>query len=54
MLNNQIADEVIHFAEKKEKPTVTKPADVEVAEQEDVVFETTVTGLPEPIVEWWV
>jgi len=38
--------------EKKEKPVLTKPKDVEVIEGEDVVFETTVTALPEATVEW--
>jgi len=40
------------YAEKKEKPTVAPLSDVERAEQEEASFETTVTGRPEPTVEW--
>jgi len=40
-------------AEKKEKPTLTPLTDVECSEQEDVRFETTVAGKPEPTVEWY-
>jgi len=40
-------------AERKEKPTVAPLSDVECVEQEDVRFETTVTGKPEPTVEWY-
>jgi len=39
--------------EKKEKPTLTPLTDVECAEKEDIVFETTVSGKPEPTVEWY-
>ena len=35
-----------------ETPTVTDPDDVEVEEEEDARFEVTVTGRPEPEVEW--
>lgn len=38
---------------KKEKPKyLKKPADVEVMEEEDVVFETEVFAKPEADVEW--
>jgi len=40
-------------AEKKEKPTLTPLNDVECSEQEDIRFETTVAGKPEPTVEWY-
>jgi len=40
------------ITEKKEKPTLTAMVDVECSEQEDIRFETTVTGKPEPTVEW--
>jgi len=39
--------------EKKEKPTLTPMTDVECAEQEEVRFETTVAGKPQPTVEWY-
>ena len=39
--------------EKKEKPTLTPLTDMERAEQQDVCFETTVSGKPEPTVEWY-
>ena len=38
---------------KTEKPTVQKLNDVTIMEQEDAVFETQVTGKPEPTVEWF-
>ncbi len=39
---------------KKEKPKfLKKPADKEVKETEDVVFETEVEAKPEPTVEWY-
>ena len=38
---------------KKEKAEfVKKPENIEVMEQEDARFETTVTAKPEPTVEW--
>ena len=40
-------------AVKTEKPTVQKLSDVTIMEQEDAVFETQVTGKPEPTVEWF-
>jgi len=43
----------LNVAEKKEKPTVKPLTDVECTEQEDVRFETTVAGKPEPTVEWY-
>jgi hypothetical protein len=39
---------------RKEKPVVAKLVDLEVMEKEDVIFETTVSGKPEPTVEWYV
>ena len=42
------------FIVKPEKPTLTKPPDVAIMEQETAVFETLVTGLPEPTVEWFI
>jgi hypothetical protein len=43
----------IVIVEKKEKPVIVKkPENQEVTEQEDVRFETTVTGKPEPSVDW--
>jgi len=44
---------LIVYSEKKEKPTLTPLTDVECTEQEDVRFETTVSGKPEPTVEWY-
>ena len=39
---------------KKEKPKfVKRPEDVTVMEQEDARFETTVSGKPAPIAEWF-
>jgi len=32
---------------------IKKPDNVECIEFDEVLFETTVTGKPEPIVEWW-
>jgi len=43
----------LYGTEKKEKPTLTPLSDVECTEQEEVRFETTVTGKPEPTVEWY-
>ena len=44
---------VLVFLVKQEKPKfLKKPADQEVPEQEDVIFETEVSGKPEPEVEW--
>ena len=44
---------MLYVIVKKEKPRfLKKPADKEVTEEEDVVFETQVTGKPEPNVEW--
>ena len=41
------------LAVRKEKVQfVRTPEDVEVVEEEDVRFETTVTARPEPTVEW--
>ena len=43
------------FTVKKEMPKfVKKPEPVEVMEYSEAKFETTVTGLPEPNVEWFV
>ena len=45
----------IHVLVKKEKAHFVKPIrDVDVMEQEDARFETTVTAKPEPTVEWFV
>jgi len=44
---------LLDYSEKKEKPTLTPLTDVECNEQEDVRFETTVIGKPEPTVEWY-
>jgi len=42
-------------AVKKEKAHFVKPIhDVDVMEQEDARFETTVTAKPQPTVEWFV
>jgi len=38
--------------EKKEKPTLTPLVDIECVEQQDVCFETTLSGKPEPTVDW--
>lgn len=40
------------IAEKKEKPSLTPLTDVECADKDDISFETTVAGKPEPAVEW--
>ena len=38
----------------KEKPKfLKKPADLEVLESEDAVFETEVTAKPKPDVQWY-
>ena len=38
---------------KKEKAEfLKKPDNVEVTEEEDVRFETTVSAIPEPTIEW--
>ena len=42
-------------AVKKEKPEfLKKPDDIEVMENEDVRFETTIKGKPEPTIQWYV
>ena len=42
-------------AVKKEKPEfLKKPDDIEVMETEDVRFETTIKGKPEPTIQWYV
>ena len=43
----------VMVAVKAERPTVQKLSDVTIMEQEDAVFETQVTGKPEPNVEWF-
>ena len=42
-------------AVKKEKPELLKkPDDIEVMESEDVRFEATIKGKPEPTIQWYV
>ena len=42
----------MHTVKKEKAEFVKKPENVEVMEQEDARFETTVTAKPEPTVEW--
>lgn len=50
---NQSEVIVILYPVKQEKPKfLKKPTDQEVPEQEDAIFETEVSGKPEPEVEW--
>ena len=51
-LGNRFISICSNVSVKKEKPRVTKPDDVEVSEDDDVLFESTVIAKPEATVEW--
>ena len=42
-----------HLVKKEMPKFMKKPENVECTEFDNVSFETTVTGKPEPVVEWW-
>ena len=44
---------ILCVVEILETPTLTKPGDVVIVEEEEAVFETRARGIPPPSVEWF-
>ena len=52
LMNRRKNQSILLSLVRKERPTLKKPADVEIIELEDACLEATVGGKPDPVVEW--